>query len=290
MFFRKKHGKEIEDYTKRVENIQELIKNADAIVIGAGAGLSASAGLEYGARRFQTKFPDFYRKYKILDMQAATIFQYESPEEYWAYWSRHVYYNRYELETNETYQNLKKLVEGKNYFVITTNTDALFLRHGFDENRIHATYGDYGFWQCSTPCHNGTYDNKEQVLEMVERQREMKVPTNMIPRCPKCGKEMTVNLRKGQCFVEGAEWNKSRENYEAFIKENMDKNILFLELGVGNTIPEIIKYPFWRQVNRADKARYVALNLGQAFAPRDIIYKSICVNVDIGEYLKELLS
>lgn len=273
-----------------VLRLREEIEGAEAILIGAGAGLSASAGLTYSGKRFFKYFSDFHAKYGITDMYSGGFYPYDSLEEYWAWWSRHVYYNRYEQPPLTVYENLLSLVRDKNYFVLTTNVDHCFQNAGFDKARLFYMQGDYGLFQCSEPCHNQTYDNEDVIRRMVEEQKGGKVPKELIPVCPKCGKPMTMNLRSDGRFVQDKGWEAACRRYEAFIRNNKDKRILLLELGVGGNTPVIIKYPFWRLAARNNGAAYACVNLGEAFAPKELEGRSLCIDADIGEVLSLLIS
>ena len=235
-----------ENYSQQIEQIREKLNNADAVVIGAGAGLSTAAGLTYSGERFYKHFSDFAEKYGIIDMYSGGFYPFPDNETFWAWWSRHIYFNRYIKAPNPVYDDLINLVKDKNYFVLTTNVDHQFQLAGFDKERLFYTQGDYGLFQCSVPCHNKTYDNYDTVVSMIEQQEDIKVPTELIPRCPVCGKPMTMNLRSDDKFVEDEGWHKAAERYSSFIAENKDKSIVYLELGVGGNTPVIIKYPFWQ--------------------------------------------
>ena len=275
-------------FKRRVERLADALLQADAVVIGAGSGLSASAGFTYGGERFFKYFGDFAEKYGIRDMYSGGFYPYNTLEEYWAWWSRHIYYNRYVEPPVPVYQRLLELVKEKDYFVITTNVDHCFQKAGFDKERLFYTQGDYGLWQCSGPCHQETYDNEEQIRQMIAEQKDMRIPTELIPRCPRCGKPMTMNLRSDAAFVEDAGWHRAARRYEAFIGRMDGGRVLFWELGVGANTPVIIKYPFWRMTHQNPEAVYACVNYGEAYAPREIAGRSICIDGDIGETLKQL--
>ena len=275
-------------FKRRVERLADALLQADAVVIGAGSGLSASAGFTYGGERFFKYFGDFAEKYGIRDMYSGGFYPYKTLEEYWAWWSRHIYYNRYVEPPVPVYQRLLELVKEKDYFVITTNVDHCFQKAGFDKERLFYTQGDYGLWQCSGPCHQETYDNEEQVRQMIAEQKDMRIPTELIPRCPRCGKPMTMNLRCDAAFVEDAGWHRAVRRDGAFIGRMDGGRVLFWELGVGANTPVIIKYPFWRMTHQNPEAVYACVNYGEAYAPREIAGRSICIDGDIGETLKQL--
>ncbi|MDE6211724.1 MAG: Sir2 silent information regulator family NAD-dependent deacetylase [Clostridia bacterium] len=277
-----------QDYLEQINKLKTTLKNADAILIGAGAGLSTSAGFEYSGNRFKDNFSDFEEKYGFHDMYSGGFYPYSSLEEYWAYWSRYVFINRYTQPPKPVYDDLFRLVEDKNYFVITTNVDHCFQKAGFDKQRLFYTQGDYGLFQCSVPCHSQTYDNEEIIRRMVKEQKDMKVPSQLIPRCPLCGMPMTMNLRADDKFAQDEGWDIACKRYENFLKRNRDSKVLYLELGVGNNTPVIIKYPFWRLTAQNPNAAYACVNYGEAICPPQIQSQSVCINEDIGEVLKDL--
>ena len=271
-----------------IEKLKAEIKSADAIVIGAGAGLSTAAGFTYSGERFERFFSDFEAKYGFHDMYSGGFFPFETPEEMWAYWSRFIWCNRYMDIDNGTYKRLFELVKEKDYFVISTNVDHQFQKAGFDKTRRFYTQGDYGLFQCSEPCHAQTYDNETQVKDMIEFQEDMKIPTELIPKCPKCGKPMTMNLRSDDKFVEDEGWHRAAERYDDFLRKHEGQHILFLELGVGYNTPVIIKYPFWKMTVQNPNAVYACLNFGEAYAPDEIKEQSVLINGDIHEVLNNL--
>lgn len=271
-----------------IERLKTELETADAVIIGAGAGLSTSAGFTYSGQRFEENFPDFIAKYGFRDMYSAGFYPFESAEEHWAYWSRYIFINRYADGENGTYKRLFELVRDKDYFVLTTNVDHQFQKAGFDKRRLFYTQGDYGLFQCSEPCHNKTYDNEDAVREMVARQADMKIPSGLIPRCPVCGKPMTMNLRADDSFVQDEGWYLASGRCSDFLRRHEGQHVLYLELGVGMNTPVIIKYPFWQMTARNPKGTYACINYGGAFAPSMIEKQSICVNGDIFTVLKEL--
>lgn len=278
----------MQNCSEQINKLRAALDNAEAIVVGAGAGLSASAGLTYGGERFFKYFSDFHAKYGITDMYSGGFYPYETPEEYWAWWSRHIYYNRYVEPPKPVYNALYELIKDKDYFVLTTNVDHCFQRAGFDKKRLFYTQGDYGLLQCSAPCHNKTYDNETLVRRMVTEQKDMKIPSNLVPYCPVCGRPMTVNLRSDNTFVQDEGWELACGRYKAFLQKHKSDRVLYLELGVGGNTPVIIKYPFWRFTNQNPKATYACINYGEAVCPKELEKKSICINQDVGRVLTTL--
>ena len=284
--------------TEKIEKLKRVLSEAETIVIGAGSGLSTSAGFTYSGERFEKYFSDFEVKYGFHDMYSGGFTPFESLEENWAYWSRNIMINRYMDPPKPVYKDLFSLVKDKDYFVITTNVDHCFQKAGFDKNRLFYTQGDFGLFQCSEPCHEKTYDNEKQIRAMWEFRHEMKVPTELVPHCPVCGKPMSMNLRVDHTFVTDKGWHKASKQYEKFLQtRNIIKNgeqegdgkVLFLELGVGGNTPRIIKYPFWQMTEKNPNAAYACINFGEAVVPLKIEKQSICINDDIGEVLKKMV-
>lgn len=272
----------------QIAKLKFALDSAEAVIIGAGAGLSTSAGYKYSGKRFSDNFKDFENKYGFHDMYSGGFYPYSTAEESWAFWSRNVLLNRYTNPPKSTYDVLYTLVKDKNYFVITTNVDHCFQRSGFDKQRLFYTQGDYGLFQCSTPCHNKTYDNENAIRRMVKEQKNMAIPTKLIPYCSKCGKPMTMNLRSDDKFVQDMGWENACMRYENFVRQYKNKKILYLELGVGTNTPAIIKYPFWHLTKQNPKAMYACINLGQAICPPQIESQSVCINEDIDKIIKVL--
>ncbi len=273
---------------KQISELGKLLRDARNILIGAGAGLSTAAGYTCDGARFQKYFADFAAAYGFEDMYSGGFYPYATPEEFWAFWSRNIFYNRYDLPPNPTYRKLLELVRDKNYFVLTTNVDHLFQLNGFDKTRLFYTQGDYGLFQCSTPCHNKTYDNEATVRKMVAAQKDMRVPTELIPRCPRCGEVMTTNLRIDNKFVEDSGWHAAAYRYQKFLRTYATDDIVYLELGVGGNTPGIIKYPFWELTSNNPRARYICVNKGQAFVLNEIAAQSLIIDADIAEVLNSL--
>ena len=285
MFLRIWTSKSIGDYSQKIERLKAELQGADAILIGAGSGLSTSAGLTYGGERFLRYFSDFHEKY---DMYSGGFYPFPSLEEYWAWWSRHIYYNRYDVTHGKPYADLLELVRSRNYFVLTTNVDHQFQLAGFDKTRLFYTQGDYGLWQCSEPCHQATYDNEAVVRRMIAEQADMRVPSELIPHCPKCGKPMTMNLRCDDTFAQDAGWYAAAHQYEDFLHRYGTDRILFLELGVGGNTPGIIKVPFLRMTAQNPRATYACINLGEAITMKVLKAQSILLDADIGKVLSNL--
>ena len=286
MFLKTETTKSTAAFSDDLARLRQELDRADAVVIGAGAGLSASAGFTYSGERFEKYFGDFIGKYGFHDMYSGGFYPFETLEEHWAYWSRYIYINRYLDAPKPVYSTLLKLVQDRDYFVLTTNVDHCFQKAGFDKHRLFYTQGDYGLWQCSRPCHSKTYDNEEAVRAMLAQQNSMKIPGELVPHCPVCGAPMSMNLRADGSFVEDSGWHKAARRYEEFLRRHEEMRVLFLELGVGGNTPGIIKYPFWRMTYQNPRAVYACVNLGEAWAPKEIAERSVCIDGDIVETLE----
>ena len=274
--------------SEQMERLKAALQDCDAVVIGAGSGLSTAAGFTYTGERFEKYFSDFAAKYGIQDMYSGGFYPFATPEEHWAYWSRYIFINRYQDAPKPVYNDLLKLVRDKDFFVITTNVDHCFQKAGFDKKRLFYTQGDYGLFQCSEPCCQETFDNEAVIREMVKRQKDMKIPSELLPVCPHCGKPLTMNLRSDSKFVEDEGWHRAAERYENFLRTREGQKILFLELGVGYNTPVIIKYPFWQMTAKNPNASYVCINQGQAVCPQEIEQRSICLDADISAAIARL--
>ncbi len=275
-------------FSDKVAALASAIDEADVVVVGAGAGLSAAAGFSYTGERFKRYFSDFAAKYGFRDMYSGGFYPFDSPEETWAYWSRYIFINRYMDAPKPVYEHLLRLLDGKDYFVITTNVDHCFQKSGFDKLRLFYTQGDYGLFQCSKPCRQETFDNEQVVRQMLEQQVDMRIPSELVPTCPHCGAPMAMNLRADDTFVEDEGWHQAARRYRSFLNAREGQRIVFLELGVGYNTPMIVKYPFWRMTQSNPNATYVCVNFGEASAPRELESQSICIDADIAEVLQLL--
>lgn len=271
-----------------ISRLKKALDECEAVVIGAGAGLSTAAGFTYSGGRFKKYFSDFIDKYNFRDMYSGGFYPFETSEEYWAYWSRYIMINRYLEPPLPVYDKLLSLVKDKDYFVLTTNVDHCFQRAGFDKKRLFYTQGDYGLFQCSKPCCSETFDNEDIIRQMYSAQKNMKIPSELIPVCPHCGRPLTMNLRSDDTFVQDSGWYKARENYSEFLRTNGSGRILYLELGVGFNTPVIIKYPFMKLTAENPHAMYACVNLREAYAPDEIAERSVVINADIGEVIQTL--
>ena len=278
-------------YEEQIREAASLLKQADAVIIGAGAGLSTAAGLSYGGKRFRDNFGDFIKKYgreAMTDMYSAGFYPFLSEEEKWGYWSKHAYLNRIEPAALPLYQAVYELVKDKPHFVLTTNVDHQFWKAGFADEDIFATQRDYGEIQCEKGCHDKVYDAVELFQEMNQARKNCGIPSELVPRCPVCGRPMSMNLRADDTFVEDAGWRRAAGRYQDFLRRHQGLRVVLLEPGVGGNTPGIIKFPFWRMAAGNPALTYACINLVKAYAPEQIASRSICIDADIGTVLRQL--
>mgnify|MGYP004711180491 CR=1 FL=1 len=288
MFSRIRIIKSTENYSVQIDKLKKALNECDAVVIGAGAGFSTATGFTYSGERFNKYFSDLDQKYGFNDMYYGGFYPYETQEEFWAYWSRYIYVNRYMAIPSDLYSRFYDLVKNKDYFIITTNVDHCFQKAEFDKERLFYTQGDYGLFQCSEPCCQETFDNEETIKAMYDKQKNMKIPSELIPKCPYCGKFLVTNLRADDKFVQDKGWYKSSERYGKFIRSHKELNVLYLEIGVGYNTPVIIKYPFWKLTAQNPNAIYACINMGEAVCPKEIEHQSICIDTDISKVIEEI--
>lgn len=294
------------NFEEKIAVLKDHLENADAVVIGAGSGLSTAAGYTYSGERFEKYFADFERKYGFRDMYSGGFYPYETLEEFWGYWCRSIWINRYGPIPTDLYGWLLGLVEDKDYFVLTTNVDHCFQRSGFDKKRLLYTQGDYGLFQSSSPsgtAKNKTYDNYGVIRRMILQEGyqigdngelivpegteiRMSVPSDLVPVCPDDGKLMTTNLRCDDSFVEDEGWHRAADRYQDFLRRHEGLRVLYLELGVGMNTPVIIKFPFWEYTKKNPDAFYACINKGEAYCPKEIADRSVCIDGDISQVIQ----
>ena len=294
-------------FEEKIAVLKDQMEKADAVVLGAGSGLSTAAGYTYSGDRFEKYFGDFERKYGFRDMYSGGFYPYQTLEDFWGYWCRYIWINRYGPIPTDLYGRLLGLVEDKDYFVLTTNVDHCFQRSGFDKKRLFYTQGDYGLFQSSSPgsaARNKTYDNYEIIRRMIlsegyqigdngelivpkDTEIRMSVPSDLVPACPDDGKLMTTNLRCDDSFVEDEGWHQAAERYQDFLRRHERLRVLYLELGVGMNTPGIIKFNFWKYTKENPNAFYACINKGEAYCPQEIAERSVCIDGDIGEALQK---
>lgn len=288
MFFSRLTRQSTATFSKQIDKLQAALDAADAVVIGAGAGLSTAAGYTYSGERFDELFGDFAARYGFADMYSGGFDPYDSLEEHWAFWSRYIMCNRYDPIPTPLYEQLLDIVRGRDYFVLTTNVDHCFQRAGFDKQRLFCTQGDYGLFQCSKPCCQETWDNEELVRHMVAAQQDLRIPSALVPHCPHCGAPLAMNLRADDTFVQDKGWYAAANRYQDFLRRHSNMRVLFLELGVGGNTPVIIKYPFWQMTAKNERATYACVNLGEAVAPTEIVDRSILIDAGAERVIEAL--
>lgn len=290
MYFSRLTRQSTTAFSKQIDKLQAALDASDAVVIGAGAGLSTAAGYTYSGERFDELFGDFAARYGFADMYSGGFYPYGSLEEHWAFWSRYIMCNRYDPIPTPLYEQLLSIVRDRDYFVLTTNVDHCFQRAGFDKQRLFYTQGDYGLFQCSKPCCQETRDNEELVRHMVANQRNLRIPSVLVPHCPHCGAPLTMNLRSDDTFVQDKGWYAAANRYQDFLRRHNNMRVLFLELGVGGNTPVIIKYPFWQMAAKNERATYACVNFGEAVAPTEIANRSILIDAGAERVIEALVS
>ena len=288
MYFSRLTRQSMQNFSTQVDKLRAALATADAVVVGAGAGLSTAAGYTYSGPRFSRLFGDFAARYGFSDMYSGGFYPYDTLEEHWAFWSRYVMCNRYDPIPGHVYQRLLNLLRDRDYFVLTTNVDHCFQRAGFDKQRLFYTQGDYGLFQCSRPCCQETWDNEDVIRAMVDQQSDLRIPSELVPHCPHCGAPATMNLRSDGTFVEDEGWHKAAARYSEFLRRHEGMRTLYLEIGVGGNTPGIIKYPFWQMTAANPRATYACVNLGEACAPRELERQSILIDASANEVIARL--
>ena len=288
MFFSRLTRQSTQNFSAQVDKLRAALAMADAVVVGAGAGLSTAAGYTYSGPRFSRLFGDFAARYGFSDMYSGGFYPYDTLEEHWAFWSRYVMCNRYDPIPGHVYQQLLDLLRDRDYFVLTTNVDHCFQRAGFDKQRLFYTQGDYGLFQCSRPCCQETWDNEDAIRAMVDQQSDLRIPSELVPHCPHCGAPATMNLRSDGTFVEDEGWHKAAARYSEFLRRHEGMRTLYLEIGVGGNTPGIIKYPFWQMTAANPRATYACVHLGEACAPRELERQSILIDASADEVVAQL--
>ncbi len=273
-----------------INKIKNWLEEADAVIIGAGAGLSDAAGIHYSGEKFEKDFAPFIKKYNFKDLYTSSFYPFNTPEEKWAYWAKHIYFSYYERKHTDLYSKLYDLVKDKNYFVITTNVDGQFINNGFDKDKVFEVQGSYSKLQCSTPCHNKLYDNEKLVKQLLNNiDDDLKVPSSLVPKCPVCAEEMSVNLRCDDTFVEDDNWHIMSNKYTNFIENNKQKKVLLLEFGIGFNTPGIIRFPFEEMTYTYKDFKLIRFNDKYASVPKEIKEKSISVNENINEVINKII-
>ena len=278
----------MEKYNLRIIKAKQMIGDADFIIIGAGSGLSSAAGLEYSGESFETNFKDFIKKYNFTDLYSASFYDFKTQEEKWAFFAKMIEVNRYNKTPLKLYEELYKIAKDKNYFILSTNVDGQFYNSGFDENKIFEVQGDYGYLQCENACHNKLYDNKELVHKWIENTKDCKIPSELVMKCPVCGGNMDMNLRKDANFVQDEKWYVQAERYKEFLKEAENKNVVLLEIGVGFNTPGIIRYPFEQMVKANDKIRLIRINKDYPMQMLDIRNKTVSFDENANKVIEDL--
>ena len=278
----------IEGYTERIDKAARAIQSADKLVIGAGAGLSSAAGIEYNGKRFTENFKPFIEKYGMKDLYTSSFYPFRTQEEKWAYWAKHISLNLFETPVKDLYLILMALISSKDYFVITTNVEGQFRKAGVEEPRFFEVQGNYGYFQCEKACHDRLYNNERIVVQMLSETTDCRIPSSLVPKCPVCGGNMEVNLRKDNYFVQDSKWYKSQDNYNLFISGTKGKSTVFLELGVGYNTPGIIRYPFEAMVRNNPNALLIRINRDHTEGMSENLGSTISFDEDMTTIINEI--
>ena len=299
---------------EKIEQLRRLIADADYILIGAGAGLSAAAGLDYAGEDFRREFREWISRYGITDLYSSSFYPFKTEEELWAYWAKHIWFARYRPEALPLYRQLFGVVKEKNYFVITTNVDGQFEKAGFDQECIFATQGDYAFFQPkgqqeqSGACPNSAesrlrsseaqpassspkvlYNNKVWVEQALPAIKDCRIPTELIPHTPD-GKPVSMNLRCDDTFVEDDHWHQQAARYQQFVEKAYNKRLLLLEFGVGFNTPVLIRFPFEHMAAQFPQTTLVRFNRDYPQLTTGGIHRFISFTEDLPEIFLTLNS
>lgn len=277
------------NYKERLENAKQAIKEADCLLIGAGAGLSNAAGFDYASNEYKSNFSDYVDKYHFNDLYTSCFYRFESEEEYWAYWARFIYVSRYEKRINKVYNKIKELVKYKKYFILTTNVDYMFQNNLIENDNVFMIQGDYGYIQCAKACHDTIYYNEDLINEMLGQTTDFRIPTELVPKCPKCNGKMVVHIHSDKSFVKDQSWNYSYNKFLKYYENIKDKKVVLIELGVGFSTPDIIRYPFEELVSLRKDAKLIRMNKDFPNSKDNIKHKTISFTEDISEVLTDLI-
>lgn len=279
-------------YNNQISEAVSLLKQADYVLVGVGAGMSAAAGAKYGGKFFEENFGEFQQKYGkgdyMKDMYYAGFYPYPDEESYWGYWSKQALLGGIELDVTPLHKVVLDIISNKNIFVLSTNVDAQFTKAGLSEDKIFCTQGDYFHIQCAKGCHNKIYNAVDLFHQMDKARRDGKVPKYLVPKCPVCGGAMDMNLRKDEYFVQDKAWYEAEKRFSDYMSEAVDKNLVLLELGVGFNTPTIIRFPFEKLVREHKNISLIRLNLNEAIVPESFGKRAIGINADMAQSINDI--
>ena len=278
----------MEEYNSRIIQAKQAIKQADYIIIGAGSGLSTAAGLLYSGEKFEKDFKEFIEKYHLDNLYSASFYEFKTQEEKWAFFAKMIKLNRYNEKTLKLYQELYEIVKNKEYFVLSTNVDGQFYNSGFDKDKVFEVQGDYSYLQCENACHNKLYNNKELVEKWLRNTKNCKIPSDLVMKCPVCGGNMDMNLRKDANFVQDENWYRQSEKYEDFLSRSKGKNVVLLEIGVGFNTPGIIRFSFEQMTANIEKTTLIRINKDYPNPMLEIENKTISFDEDTNKIIEDL--
>ena len=274
--------------SERIAHVGRLIADADYILIGAGAGLSAAAGLDYAGKEFEREFQPWIDRYGIIDLYSSSFYPFKTEEERWAYWAKHIWFSRFRTGGTELYHNILQLIKGKEYFVITTNVDAQFEKTEFAKEKIFATQGDYAYLQVRSGSTKTLVYNESWVKQALAATIDCKVPTELIPHHPLTGELMSPNLRCDDTFVEDERWHRQKEAYHEFVGKAWGHKLLLLEFGVGFNTPSIIRFPFEQMAASNSNVSLVRFNRDHPQLMQENVFNFTCFTEELGVVVKRL--
>ena len=278
----------MEEYSSRIIQAKQAIKQADYIIIGAGSGLSTAAGLLYSGEKFEKDFKEFIEKYHFDNLYSASFYEFKTQEEKWAFFAKMIKLNRYNEKPLKLYQELYEIVKNKEYFVLSTNVDGQFYNSGFDKDKVFEMQGDYSYLQCENACHNKLYNNRDLVEQWLQNTKDCKIPSKLVMKCPVCGGNMDMNLRKDANFVQDSNWYKASKRYEDFLDKIKNKNVVLLEIGVGFNTPGIIRFPFEQMTANNVKTTLIRINKDYPFPMLEIRNRTISFDEDTNKIIEDL--
>lgn len=278
----------MEEYSSRILQAKQAIKQADYIIIGAGSGLSTAAGLLYSGEKFEKDFKEFIEKYHFDNLYSASFYEFKTQEEKWAFFAKMIKLNRYNEKPLKLYQELYEVVKNKEYFVLSTNVDGQFYNSGFDKDKVFEVQGDYSYLQCENACHKKLYNNKELVEKWLRNTKKFQIPSDLVMKCPVCGGNMNMNLRKDANFVQDENWYRQSKKYEDFLSRSKDKNVVLLEIGVGFNTPGIIRFPFEQMTANSEKTTLIRINKDYPNPMLEIENKIISFDEDTNKIIEDL--
>ena len=276
---------------ERIDLLRQAIKEADNIIIGAGSGLSTAAGIDYAGEDFRREFAPWIERYGITDLYTSSFYPFETEEEKWAYWAKHIWFSRYRTGATDLYKLLYSIFNSQfsifNLFVVTTNVDGQFELAGFPKERIFATQGDYCYFQPASGTPKTLIDNREWVMRVLPMIKDCSISTEMIPTMPD-GAPVAMNLRVDESFVEDFHWHQQAKRYTDFVQQASQGNLLLLEFGIGYNTPGIIRLPFEQMAQKFPNTTLVRFNRDNPEPYIQELPRFVAFTEDIATILQQL--